>query len=76
LGLDTAAALLRLDSNEARERVKTAETFWKGHGISSVPTVVFNRSSALTGAQPVVVYQQVLSELLTDETPTNPRETI
>jgi predicted DsbA family dithiol-disulfide isomerase len=76
LDLDTEAALLQLDSNEAHERVKTAETFWQGHGISSVPTVVFNRSSALTGAQPVAVYQQVLTELLTDETPTNPRATI
>jgi predicted DsbA family dithiol-disulfide isomerase len=76
LDLDTEAALLQLESNEAHERVKTAETFWQGHGISSVPTVVFNRSSALTGAQPVAVYQQVLTELLTDETPANPRATI
>jgi predicted DsbA family dithiol-disulfide isomerase len=72
LDFDSEAALLRLDSNEAHERVKTAETFWQGHGISSVPTVVFNRSSALTGAQPVAVYQQVLTELLADETSTNP----
>jgi predicted DsbA family dithiol-disulfide isomerase len=76
LGLDADAGLLRLESSEARERVKTAETFWQGHGISSVPTMVFNRSSALTGAQPVAVYQQVLTELLTDETPANPRATI
>jgi predicted DsbA family dithiol-disulfide isomerase len=76
LGLDTEAALLRLESNQAHERVKTAETFWKGQGISAVPTVVFNRSSALTGAQPVAVYQQVLTELLADETPTNPGATI
>ncbi len=76
LGLDPEAGLLQLDSNEARERLKTAETFWQGHGISSVPTVVFNRRSALTGAQPVAVYQQVLTELLTDETLTNPGATI
>jgi predicted DsbA family dithiol-disulfide isomerase len=67
LGLDADAGLLRLESSEAREQVKTAETFWQGHGISSVPTMVFNRSSALTGAQPVAVYQRLLSELLTDE---------
>ncbi len=76
LNLDTEAGLLQLDSNEARERLKTAEAFWQGHGISSVPTVVFNRRSALTGAQPVAVYQQVLTELLTDETLTNPGATI
>jgi predicted DsbA family dithiol-disulfide isomerase len=76
LDFDSEAALLRLDSNEAHERVKTAESFWQAHGISSVPTVVFNRSSALTGAQPVAVYQQVLTELLADETSRNPRATI
>ena len=67
LDLDADAGLLRLGSSEAREQVKTAETFWQGHGISSVPTMVFNRSSALTGAQPVAVYQRLLSELLNDE---------
>jgi predicted DsbA family dithiol-disulfide isomerase len=66
-GLNSDEALLRLENDEAREGVKTTETFWHSLGVSSVPTMVFNRSSALTGAQPVEVYKQVLTELLTTE---------
>ena len=69
LDLDTDAALLQLDSTETRERLQTTASDWQGRGISAVPTIVFDRSSALTGAQPVEVYQQVLTEILTDETP-------
>lgn len=65
VGLDGDEALLRLENDEARERVKTTESFWHRLGVSSVPTMVFNRSSALTGAQPVEVYKQVLTDLLT-----------
>jgi predicted DsbA family dithiol-disulfide isomerase len=36
-------------------------------GISSVPTFVFNRRSALNGAQPKEVFEQVLSELSGDQ---------
>ena len=67
VGLNSDEALLRFENDEAHERVKTTETFWHGRGISSVPTMVFNRSSALTGAQPVEVYKQVLTEILTTE---------
>ncbi len=66
-GINSNEALLRLENDEARERVKTTETFWHSLGVSSVPTMVFNRSSALTGAQSVEVYKQVLTELLTTE---------
>jgi predicted DsbA family dithiol-disulfide isomerase len=64
VGLNSDDALLQLDNDEARERIKTAESHWHSAGVSSVPTMVFNRASALTGAQPVAVYTQVLTELL------------
>ncbi|WP_234497698.1 DsbA family oxidoreductase [Vibrio maritimus] len=64
VGLDSQEALQLLDNPEARLQVQQAEDMWKRAGISSVPTVVFNRESALTGAQPVDVYKQVLQELL------------
>ncbi len=64
-GLNSDQALLLLANDEARERIKTTESFWHSQGVSSVPTMVFNRSSALTGAQPVEVYKQVLTDLLT-----------
>lgn len=64
VGLDNNAARELLDNPKARLEVQQAEDMWKNLGISSVPTVVFNRQSALTGAQPVDVYKQVLQELL------------
>ena len=64
LGLNSDEALQQLDNDEALERVKTAEFFWRGQDVSSVPTMVFNSTSTLTGAQPVDVYKQVLTELL------------
>jgi predicted DsbA family dithiol-disulfide isomerase len=33
-------------------------------GVSGVPTVVFNRTSALTGAQPQETFKQALLELM------------
>ncbi len=64
VGLSSDEALLRLENDEVREHVKTTEAYWHSLGVSSVPTMVFNRSSALTGAQPVEVYKQVLAELI------------
>lgn len=64
VGLDSGSAIARLDEPSARLEVQQAEDTWKNLGISSVPTVVFNRQSALTGAQSVEVYKQVLQELL------------
>ena len=63
-GLNAEEALAKLDEDDARYEVKTKEAFWQNAGVSSVPTMVFNNKSALTGAQPVSVYKQVLGELL------------
>ena len=64
VGLNVDEALARLDDAAAREGVQEQEAYWTSLGVSSVPTVVLNRSSALTGAQPVDVYKQVLAELI------------
>lgn len=64
VGLNAEEALAKLDNEEARHEVRTKEDYWKNLGINSVPTVVFNRKSAVTGAQPVDVFKQVLTELL------------
>ncbi|MCM4151346.1 DsbA family oxidoreductase [Arenibacter sp. N53] len=64
VGLNADEAIVRLDSDDARNQVQSKETYWQGLGVSSVPTMVFNKKSALTGAQPVDVYKQVLTELL------------
>ncbi|MFD2166954.1 DsbA family oxidoreductase [Thalassotalea euphylliae] len=48
----------------ALERVKSLELQWQQMGVSGVPTVVFNRKTGLTGAQPQEAFKQVLLELM------------
>ena len=45
-------------------QLPSQELEWQRLGISSVPTVVFNRTSAVSGAQPVEAYVDALTELL------------
>lgn len=62
VGLNDEDALSKLDSEEARYEVRTKQAYWKNMGVNSVPTFVFDRKSALTGAQPIDVFKQVLTE--------------
>ncbi len=64
IGLNTEKAMERLDNDDASYEVQSKESYWQSVGVSSVPTMVFNNTSALTGAQPVDVYKQVLTDLL------------
>jgi len=64
VGLDAEEASARLTAEVYRKKVVEHEQEWQGLGISSVPTVVFNRTSAMSGAQPVEAYKQALTELL------------
>ncbi|WP_299100814.1 DsbA family oxidoreductase [uncultured Winogradskyella sp.] len=66
VGLDPKEGLAKLDNEEARYTVRSIQNQWKNLGVSSVPTVVFNRKSAVTGAQPVATFKQVLSELIAE----------
>ncbi|WP_378186348.1 DsbA family protein [Aquimarina sp. W85] len=66
IGLDAKEALFRLDDTTAHKEVQAKETYWQNLGVSSVPTMVFNGSSAVTGAQSVDVYKQILTEVLKD----------
>ncbi|MBJ2175160.1 DsbA family oxidoreductase [Aureibaculum sp. A20] len=67
VGLNAAEGLAKLDNDEARYNVKSEEGYWKNLGINSVPTIVFDRKSAVTGAQPVDTFKQVLSELISKQ---------
>ncbi|TEW52672.1 DsbA family oxidoreductase [Psychromonas algicola] len=64
LGLDINEATMRLDSDKHRQEVIAQEQEWQRLGISAVPTVVFNRTSAMSGAQPVSAYKEALTEFL------------
>lgn len=64
IGLNAEEALKRLDDPDIQNQLITKEKYWQQLGVSAVPTMVFNNKSALTGAQPVEVYKQVLTEFL------------
>ena len=66
VGLDADKALAKLDDEAARSAVRDQQNYWKNLGVNSVPTIVFNRKSAVTGAQPVATFKQVLTELLAE----------
>lgn len=64
IGLDAEAATLALDDPKRRTLIEQKEMSWHQQGISGVPTVIFNRTSAITGAHPQSTYKQILQELL------------
>jgi predicted DsbA family dithiol-disulfide isomerase len=66
VGLNAEEALSKLDNEEARHEVRNKQGQWKNMGVNSVPTIVFNMKSAITGAQPVDSFKQVLSELIAE----------
>ena len=67
IGLDVDVAKEILESDDSRKHIIDQEAFWRNKGISSVPTIVFNKSSSLVGSQSVDVYKQVLTDLLNQE---------
>ncbi|WP_153914873.1 DsbA family oxidoreductase [Shewanella sp. TC10] len=66
IGLNADEAMKLLDNPEVKSRINMEKSQWTSAGISSVPTVVFNRTSALNGAHPVASYKQVLTELVAE----------
>ncbi|WP_372745812.1 DsbA family oxidoreductase [Lutibacter sp.] len=66
IGLNVNEAKMRLENKANKERIKKQIQFWQSRGISSVPTVVFNNSSAVTGAQSTDVYKQIFMQLLNE----------
>lgn len=65
--LNAEEAFKKLDSEEARYNIRTKQGFWKNAGVNSVPTIVFNKKSAVTGAQSVDTFKQVLTELIAQQ---------
>ncbi|WP_192891732.1 DsbA family oxidoreductase [Vibrio bathopelagicus] len=66
VGLDATKALKRLNNTDNLKQIEAQEFEWQRMGISAVPTVVFNRKSAVTGAQTVETYKQILQELIAE----------
>jgi predicted DsbA family dithiol-disulfide isomerase len=64
VGLNAEDGIAKLDDELARKKIRTNQDYWKNIGVNSVPTFVFNRKSAVTGAQPVATFEQILRELI------------
>lgn len=64
IGLDADEGMSWLAKPKLKEEIRMQEAQWQQHGVSGVPTVVFNRESAVTGAHPVENYKQFLTELM------------
>jgi len=64
VGISIKESETALANNKIINRVKELESQWRQMGVTGVPTVVFNRTSALTGAQPQQTFVEVLRELV------------
>ncbi|WP_274019302.1 DsbA family oxidoreductase [Vibrio parahaemolyticus] len=64
VGLDAEEGMRRLDDVQRRGAIRNTEKQWQTMGISSVPTVIFNGESGVSGVHPVERYRQILAELI------------
>jgi predicted DsbA family dithiol-disulfide isomerase len=64
IGLDSTDVLAALEDNNRLQKVIAQERLWQSQGISGVPTVIFDRKSAITGAHPEETYKQILKEII------------
>lgn len=61
VGLDVDQAMSKLNHESAFKAIQEKELEWQRMGVSSVPTVVLNRSSGISGAHPVETFKQLIS---------------
>ena len=66
VGLNAEEGISKLENETARNEIRTKQEYWKSLGVHSVPTIVFNKKSAVTGAQPVATFKEILSELIAE----------
>ncbi|KAB1071360.1 DsbA family oxidoreductase [Tamlana haliotis] len=64
VGLNAEEGMALLDNDEARYNTRSKQAFWQNAGVQSVPTIVFNKKSGVTGAQPIDVFKEVLTDML------------
>ena len=64
VGLNAEEGLERLKDAKAREQIIAKEAYWQKLGVTAVPTMVFNKTTGITGAQPVDVYKKLITDLM------------
>lgn len=63
VGLPPEAARHMLDSGSKADLVRQKEQFWTSRGVSGVPTMIFARRHATSGAQGEDSYARILKQL-------------
>ncbi len=66
VGLDAQRAQQILDSDTFTAEVRERQRFYTSHGISAVPSVIFNERQLIQGGQPVEAFEQALRQLARD----------
>jgi predicted DsbA family dithiol-disulfide isomerase len=66
VGLNAEEGISKLENETARNEIRTKQAYWKSLGVNAVPTIVFNRKSTVTGAQPVATFKEILSKLIAE----------
>lgn len=64
VGLNADEGFAKLKSETARNEIKTKKEYWQKMGVNSVPTIVFNRSEGVTGAQPIETFKKILQDFI------------
>lgn len=68
VGMDPKVAARLLASDADREDVRARDEHARSRGVSAVPTYVIANQYALSGAQPVALWSQVIDEIVGKET--------
>jgi predicted DsbA family dithiol-disulfide isomerase len=63
VGLDPVRARAVLESDAFAVEVREAEEFYTSHGIHSVPAVILNNQTLISGGQPPEVFEQALRQV-------------
>ncbi|HIF9115829.1 TPA: DsbA family oxidoreductase [Photobacterium damselae] len=64
IGISEKQLTNALNNDKLRRNIQKSERDWQRLGVSSVPTMIFNRSISLTGAHPQETYKHILLELI------------
>ena len=63
-GLDTALITRLMDTDADKDLIREADRMARARGISGVPFFIIDKQYAVSGAQPVQVWQNVIDELM------------
>ncbi len=64
VGLNVKEAMAKLDDSYALKATVNRASEWRQLGVSSVPTVVINRTTGVSGAQPVKAFKEFITSQL------------